>query len=60
MGERLVPIEPMRHFKTNKLIYDGKPETITLGAWKDKNVADLMAEHIRFGVDKKTWKIWVE
>jgi hypothetical protein len=60
IGQRLVAVPPMYHFKTGKLVYDGKPETISLGEWKDKKVAEMMADHVRENCDKKVWKIWVE
>lgn len=50
----------MHHSKTGRLIYDGKPETVPLGEWKDKNVAEIMAEHLRSQVDKEKWEIYVE
>jgi hypothetical protein len=59
LGKRLIAIPPMYHFKTGKLVYDGKPETISLGEWNDKKVAEMMAEHIRSQVDKKVWQIKV-
>jgi hypothetical protein len=60
IGQRLVAILPMHHFKTGKLVYDGKPETISLGEWQDKKVAEMMAAHVRENCDKKCWKISVE
>lgn len=60
VGERLVAIPPMHHFKTGKLVYDGKPEKISLGEWQDKQVAEMMAEHVRENNIKKVWKISVE
>lgn len=69
-GKHLVKTEPFlvtkafkdgdKHYKEGDVIWDGKPETISLGEWKDKKVAERFAENVRKNTDEKTWKIYIK
>ena len=63
-GKRLKKIDPMfetdKKTKVKKLIFDGKPETISLGSWNNEWVAELMAANVRKNVTEETWTIKVK
>lgn len=59
-GQRFHPYEPIVDQKTKEVLDDGQPKRVVLGSWPDKRVAEGMAENIKNGVPKRSWKIWVE
>lgn len=46
--------------KVKKLIFDGKPETISLGSWDSEKLAENYAANIRKNVTEETWTIKVK
>jgi len=64
IGKRLKKIDPMfavdKKTKKETLIYDGQPETISLGSWNNEWVAEMMAANVRKNVTEETWTIKVK